>query len=33
MMVRWPKFVASKFNNKLLCWTENIYIIFRNTRK
>jgi hypothetical protein len=24
-MVKWPKLVATKFNNKLLCWTENIY--------
>ena len=28
MMVKWPKRVASKYNNKVLCWTEHINIYY-----
>jgi len=27
-MVKWPKLVASKYNNKVLCWAEYLYIYY-----
>jgi len=27
MMVKWPKLVTSKYNDKVLCWTETIYLL------